>query len=152
MRKSLITIGLAAASLATMAGLTACGSSSRPAAGQAAPNPPAAAVTTTSAAHVLQADGYTVDQSTQISPAQALINMGVVDRATGIRGSNAEQVIIFSGHPSSSVPVCQTSVCTPAGMASEVPSQDPGTQARASGLVLRITGTAATFQKDGLPV
>ena len=37
-------------------------------------------------------------------------------------------------------------------MAGEIPGQDPGTQARADGHILRITGITATFQADGLPV
>lgn len=150
-KRTVVRAGLAAVSVAVTAGLTACGGSPGPA-GQAAPSPPVTAGTTTSAAEVLQADGYQVDKATLIAPSQALLNLGVVDRASGIRGSDAEQVLIFSsGHPSA--PVCKTTpaACTPAGMASEVPGQDPGIWAHADGLVLRITGTVAAFHADGLP-
>jgi hypothetical protein len=104
------------------------------------------------AIEVLEADGYTVDEST-VASSPALLNLGVASRATGVRGSDAEQVLVFTGHPSPSVPACkETTACTPAGAASELASQDPGTRVRADGLVVRITGTVAVFRKDGLPV
>ena len=63
----------------------------------------------------------------------------------------AEEVIVTSGHPSA--PICQTAPdCSPAYMASSIlPEQDPGARVSASGLVLWITGPAATLHKDGIP-
>ena len=64
----------------------------------------------------------------------------------------AEQVIIFTGGRPSA-PVCATAgICTAAGMAREIPAEDPGVVARADGNVVRITGLTATFAADGLPV
>ena len=37
-------------------------------------------------------------------------------------------------------------------MAAETSQQDPSTRVAASGKVLRITDSAATFRKDGLPL
>jgi hypothetical protein len=133
----------------------ASSSSSHPAAGvngqggNAAPGPHA---TETSASSVLQADGYTVDPATLTGLSQAQINLGLIDLATGTRGGDAEQVLVFGGHPTAPLCTQTPALCTPAGVASEIPDQDPGTRASASGHILRITGTIATFRKDGLPV
>ena len=154
MRKSLITAGLAG--LAVVGVLAGCGGSSAKV-GQTAPNPPgvgqpAATGTATSAAEVLAGDGYTVDPATLITASQVVLNLGIADRASGTHGARAEQVLIFTRHPSA--PICKETpaVCTPEGMAGEITDQDPGTVARADGNVLRITGPVATFTKDGLPV
>jgi hypothetical protein len=104
------------------------------------------------AAAILRADGYTVTTTTTHAMlSQAQLNLGDVSMASGFNGSNAEQVIVTSGSPTA--PICQSSqLCDPAYMASQIPSLDPGAQARADGLVLRITGTVAIFHKDGIPL
>lgn len=157
MRKSLITIGLAAAALAAIIGLTGCGSSAAKVGqaapgpvGQAAPGQPAGGPVY--AANVVAADGYGVDPVTVIDGSQIARNLGLANRASGTKGALAEQVLVMTGgHPSN--PVCKTSaICTASGMAAEVQQEDPGVQAHADGLVLRIAGTKAVFEKDGLPV
>jgi len=92
------------------------------------------------------------DGATLTGLSQAQINLGLIDLATGTRGGDAEQVLVFGGHPTAPVCAQTPALCTPAGVASEIPDQDPGTRASASGHILRITGTIATFRKDGLPV
>lgn len=101
------------------------------------------------AAAILRADGYTV--TTAAPPAQAQRNLGVVSLASGVKGSAAEEVIVLGAHPSA--PACKSSqVCTPASLARELRSQDPGTRASVDGMVVRITGPVAIFRRDGLPV
>jgi hypothetical protein len=117
--------------------------------GNAAPGPHA---TETSASGVLQADGYQVDPATLSTLSQAQLNLGLLDVASGTRGSDAEQVLVFGGHPTAPLCAQTPGLCTPAGVAREVPGQDPGTRTSVSGQILRITGTIATFRKDGLPV
>jgi hypothetical protein len=76
MRKSLIAVGLAAASLATMAGLTGCGI------GHSGPD----------AAAIVKADGYPVTPQ----PSSKLLPQGASQMAEGVQGSDAEVVIIVT--------------------------------------------------------
>jgi hypothetical protein len=113
---------------------------------------PASHAALTSASEVLQADGYKADPATLTTLSQALLNLGLIDRASGTCGNDAEQVLVFGSHPTA--PACTQSpgLCTPGSWPAVLAGQDPGTRASASGMVLRITGTSTTFRKDGLPV
>jgi hypothetical protein len=80
MRKSLITTaGLAAASLATIGGLTGCGVGHSRAADAAA---------------IVKADGYPVTSQ----PSGQLLPKDVISEAEGVQGSMAEVVIIAATH------------------------------------------------------
>lgn len=141
---------LAAVALA----VAGCSGSAGHVSGQGGNAAPAPHATLTSASSVLQADGYTPDPATLSGLSQAQVNIGMIDVASGTRGADAEQVLIF-GAPTIA-PLCKqqqtAALCTPAGLAAQVPAQDPGTRTSVSGHILRITGTVATFRKDGLPV
>jgi hypothetical protein len=128
------------AGLAAVLALAACG-------GTAAGG--AQSTTTSPAVAALHADGYTVIQDT---PGNGKL---YTDRAEGVKGQQAEQVIVFAAHPSA--PVCKQypQICTAAYTGNTISgpgAQDPGTHARVDGAVLRITGTAAVFRRDGLPL
>ena len=95
MRKSLITVGLAAAGLAAIAGLTACGTaaaatSGHPASPSAATAPAAPAAAST-AARILAARYFTLAQEIPAGkPAP-----GIISEATGTNGNAVELMLVF---------------------------------------------------------
>ena len=143
MRKT--AIATAVLGVATLAGCGTATSASHPTS-----SAPGVTGDAAIAAGIVTADGYRVVWSEPAAGYQLsefMQHAGDKSLATGVRGSDAEQVVVFSGHNTCQVP----QNCTAAYNASVIPQLDPGAHASASGLVLRITGPVATLRKDGIP-